>query len=459
MSTEHDQHTTSLPVFRVDVAEDDCCSSPKWERCEIGQQLQFNVDTLQSYCFAAWETVIFDAFVVSAAVEFCDREFKRPSSSWGRQIHLRIPVHEPERWNANGVLTALSDTLNFLTGDEWFLEFRGRREPVDRPAQGRFSFPSNARAVIPFSEGLDSLSVAALESRKSNDELVHVRVGPKSMEAESAGPRRSFAAVPYRVVSNKKNFRENSARARGFKFTLVSGIAAYLAKIDTVILPESGQGALGSALAAVGQGYPDYRNHPAFTSRMVKLAHSLLQYRLSYSFPRLWYTKGETLRAYFELTKDDRRWLKSRSCWQSQRQTGINGDWRQCGVCAACMLRRMSVHAAGLSEPKAGYVWEDLQAAAFETGVAPGFTNITAAQREYAIAGVLHMDHLADAARSSAHARTVHRNAFLVGRCLGEAPGEVEVKIRRLLTRHEQEWASFLDSLGPESFIRHWSRR
>ena len=42
-------------------------------------------------------------------------------------------------------------------------------------------------------------------------------------------------------------------------------------------MPESGQGALGPALAPVGQAYADYRNHPLFTGRMEKFLFALLR--------------------------------------------------------------------------------------------------------------------------------------------------------------------------------------
>jgi hypothetical protein len=62
--------------------------------------------------------------------------------------------------------------------------------------------------------------------------------------------------------------REVSGRSRGFKFALISGIAAYLANADEIVIPESGQGALGPVLSDVGHAYPDYRNYPLFTRRM-----------------------------------------------------------------------------------------------------------------------------------------------------------------------------------------------
>ena len=94
--------------------------------------------------------------------------------------------------------------------------------------------------------------------------------------------------------------RETSARSRGFKFALISGLAAYLADAKEIVFPESGQGAIGPALVTVSHAYPDYRNHPLFTMRMGVLV-ALLKKSVHFVFPRLWYTKGQTLREFSTL--------------------------------------------------------------------------------------------------------------------------------------------------------------
>ena len=103
-----------------------------------------------------------------------------------------------------------------------------------------------------------------------------------------------FAAIPYSVRLDEGRNSENSARSRGFKFSIVSAMAAYLTGAPSAIVPESGQGALAPALLPVGQGYEDYRNHPIFTSLMERFIKALLGYQIKYQFPRLWTTKGET---------------------------------------------------------------------------------------------------------------------------------------------------------------------
>ena len=277
---------------------------------------------------------------------------------------------------------------------------------------------------------------------------------------KSHGERYPFAFVPYKVKQSTHRFRENSGRARGFKFTMLSCIAAYFCKSSEIIIPESGQGALGPALVPVGHAYEDYRNHPRFTSKMIDFFDALLGHKVHFSFPRIWYTKGETLKKHSELIgksgHEPKSWHKTRSCWQQSRQVSVSGRRRQCGICAACMLRRLSVHASGLVEPPETYVWENLKATTFEEGAAKGFTSHTKALHEYAIAGALHLYHLAVLPDSSKHSDSIRRSAFQLAPLLGLSENEAEKKLFRLLRQHRLEWRNFVASLGSNSFIANW---
>ena len=117
----------------------------------------------------------------------------------------------------------------------------------------------------------------------------------------------------------------------------------------------------------------------------------------------------------------------------------------------------MSVHAAGLSEAPNRYVWEDLGAATFEQGAAPTFAMMTAKLREYAIAGTMHMDDLAALADTPRYQSTIRRNASQIARALGMSNEDAEMNLMSLLCRHRDEWHSFVNSLGPDSFIRRWA--
>lgn len=330
---------------------------------------------------------------------------------------------------------------------------------MNAPRQVCFILPDQSSAVIPFSDGLDSRAVGGLMAREMGDRLIRVRLGSKPYEPAACGERHPFTSVPYKIRAGDKEFIESTARSRGFKFALISGLAAYLVKARMVIVPESGQGALGPALVTVGQSPEDYRNHPLFTDRMRKFLGALLGYPVSFHFPRLWNTKAETLRKFVDECSDGWAWAQTWSCWQQNRHVSVDGKKRHCGICAACMLRRLSVHAAGLKEPPETYVWEDLGAVTFRDGAAASFEGrkITGKLHDYAIAGALHLDHLAGLTHSPVNSGMLRLSCFQLSRSLGISEAEARENLDRLLTQHASEWKGFMNSLGQSSFVAKWA--
>lgn len=419
----------------------------------IGETIKFSTEGLESYFYSGWRPDLFDLLVVAGAIEFCDVSHSRPELGWARNFQVRVAVHDPATWNRPSVLQALIDAATFLTGDVWSFDFVQRKREEPHVRQGAFQLPTGARIIMPYSDGLDSRAVAAIVEAKEKSGLVRVRLGSFGADRRSHNRRaRPFMVVPYEVKLEKKARRESSARSRAFKFAVVTGIAATLAQVNRIVVTESGQGALGPVLAVTGQGYPDYRVHPAFTARMERLFHGLLEANIRFEYPRLWNTKGQTLAEANGLGSFD--WLDTRSCWQGSRQTGFEGRRRQCGVCAACMLRRMSMHTAGLIEPQSTYIWENLSAPTVKSGAVAGFTHYTPAMEEYAIAGVLHLDHLAEMAESDFFEAVLSRTAGELARALAENQQDIFMRMKRLLAQHRGEWQNFLASLHPTSFVR-----
>ena len=452
----------ALPEVKVDIVESGIEPRPGALACTIDDDIKFDTSKIESFFFARWETVLYDALLVAAAIEFCDIVKKRPAYKWGREFHLCIPVHDLERWTDNKVLTALHDALDFLTGDRWHINFVSRKRKVSLPPMQQTSLMLNVgiSAVIPYSNGLDSRAVSGLFARELGNSLARVRLGPKTDSYKNAKHSELFTTVPYQVSPHKSPRRESSSRSRGFKFAIVSGLAAYLSGASKVIMPESGQGALGVCLVTIGQTYPDYRNHPLFGRRMEKLFDTLLSYQLTYEYPRIWHTKGETLAQFInECDEDDAAWKKTRSCWQRNTKISVNGHARQCGICAACMLRRLAIHTARQTEDKSTYVWECINASTFEAGAAPDFDRrkITQAMKEYAIAGTLHLDHMAELIDSSSNVQAIKLAEDQLARSLGLPRETVQKKLNRLLRQHKTEWEAFVGSLDPRSFVAKWA--
>lgn len=445
-------------AIRVAVTEPGASVPDGFAACEIGTNIEFKVERLATYFFKGWSPLLEDALLVAGAVEFCDMSLARPTRTWARDIALTVPVHDLERWQRGDVAAALKDALDYLTGDRWMLDFVERRGAAIPVGQQLFALEHTAKAVIPFSNGLDSCSVAELEGRKLGHALVRIRLGTHDSDMRRKERRsEAFAKIPYTV---KGDHKESSMRSRGFKFGVVSGLAAYLADTNRVIMPESGQGALGPALAALGQVYADYRTHPTYLRKLERFLAALLETNIEFDLPRIWNTKGETLAAHVDgCTGDKASWQRTLSCWQQSRHAGVNKKRRQCGICAACLLRRMSIHAAGLTEPGDTYVWEDLSSATFEDGASPDFdrTKITGKMREYAIAGTLHLDHLAGFRKATTTQTELGLHIFRLARACQLSHEEARSKVDGLLARHEAEWRDYLDALGRKSFLREWT--
>nr|WIE93435.1 7-cyano-7-deazaguanine synthase [Mesorhizobium sp. WSM4875] len=445
-----------IPERAIDVIESGETPNKRNIVFNLDRDLEFNTQALQSYMFAAWESVIYDAMVMAAAIEFADLAIKRPTRGWTRRISLRIPVHDPDRWNSPAVLGSLRDAVEFLTGDFWAFEFIKRSTAVLAP-QESLPFPRPTEAVIAYSNGLDSRAVAGLVSNVLGDKLVRVHIGRKAAWAPVVeGRPQPFIRVPYKFKIKLKN-RETSARSRGFKFALISGLAAYLAGAKEILIPESGQGAFGPALVlSATHAHPDYRNHPLFTARMARFFEALLGKPVRFAFPRLWHTKGQTLKEFAALPERD-SWQDTRSCWRDSRWSSVNHGHLQCGVCAACMLRRMSVHAAGLAEESGTYICTDLNEDTLDKATHPDFTRRTAAFEQYAIAGTLHLDHMADMIGVECRP-VIRRHAALTASALGIPKEEAEAQLVAMLERHAAEWRNFVNDLGERSFVRKWTR-
>ncbi|MFC0634699.1 7-cyano-7-deazaguanine synthase [Brevundimonas balnearis] len=439
----------------VDVIEAGTAPRPGAKAALLGQHLHLDTRDLEAFFFARWDERLYDLLVVAAAVEFCDRVKRRPAQGWARTFDVRIAVHDVALWRKKEVLTSLEDALCFLTGDVWRFHFAARKRPEPEPRQVTLPLPAAGALIMPYSEGLDSLAVHALTLEAKQGELVRVRLGSGGVDSKAVNKdRQPFARVPYRVSPPASP--ESSARSRGFKFAVVTAIAAAMSNISRIVVTESGQGALGPVLVRTAHAYPDYRVHPAFSRKMESLFSALTDHTIHYEYPRIWHTKGETLAAAMKLARPP-DFKRTRSCWQSAQHVSVDGVRRQCGVCAACMLRRLSMFTAGIEEPRDTYVWENLAVADFGSGAATSFQRHTAALREHGIAGVLHMDNLAALASPSSQPRLVRRVARLTADALGEDEDAVLDHVRALLGRHAEEWRRYVTAQGEHSFLGRYA--
>lgn len=431
-------------VARVDCVDSSVSARPNATQCIVGEHIRFSVAGLLSYTFSNDDTVIHDLILLAGIVEFADREFKR-SLRKGRKFSIRLAVHCTQHFEASRV--ELESALEFLTGDEWVFAFVDRQSPIWRASQRYLPLESEVQAVMPFSNGLDSLAVAGILS-SSRDTLLRVRIGGSSRRRERGNP---FAVVPYRVRVLSDD-AETSATTRGFKFSLLAAIAAHLVGCRDIVFPESGQGIFGPSLLRHAGSFPDNRNHPLFAVRMERFVQAILPTEVKFAFPRLWFTKGETVKEFVSANRNS-NWRETRSCWRNSRHVSVDGKRRQCGLCASCLLRRVSLHTAGLTDAPTSYVVEDLSASAFDLGFTGRYSRSKKSFLPYAVAAVQYMDDLAELSRPA-----ISRQAKQLASTLHVTPRTIEANVADLSRRHRDEWESFMSSLAGGSFLRKWSR-
>lgn len=416
---------------------------------EIGKHIRFVPDILDTFDVKGFAAKHYDLMVVAAAIEFADRRWKRPTS-WLRKLHITVPVIDDDSWSRPEVQSSLRSAMNFLTGDSW--QFTFVKATDNSPIGSRqmpLVFDQAKTFAIAYSNGLDSRAVSALSGAPA--EALCIRVAgtkQRRMDGDSY-----FTQIPFRVKGFKG--KESSFRSRGFQFAAIATIASHLSNITRIVVPESGQGALGPVLVPLYNIYTDYRNFPTFFRKMERFTRALLGTNIRFEQPRLWSTKGETLTAFLGLPGKKKEYLvHTRSCWQTRRI--VNAERRrQCGLCAACLLRRMSLYAAEVVEPEDTYVIADLAVVEIEAAL----SKIAAdADRdimiEYGSVGARHLQHLAEMAELPDTA--LRPFASQIAAATGEAYEQTLRNLRLMLMTHAKEWRAFLSAQGDGSFLKSW---
>jgi len=371
-----------------------------------------------------------------------------------------VPVRELEFWCQPAVTKGLAGVLGLLTGDGWVIEFTKRRMPlpVER-RQAPLPFQGGPAVVMPFSDGLDSLAAARLTVAAQPDAgLILVTTGnlpdtDLGWRARHLNGRYHRVSVPFELAQwgSTARLREPSYRSRAFVFGVMAGVAAHLLGADQVIVPESGQGALGPWLTPVGNEAPDLRMHPLYTGRLAAFLRLVFGQALHFEHPRLWSTKGETLTELREKGLDS-DWSNTRSCGRDARHVHYDGRRTQCGICANCLLRRQSLTAAGMDMLHDRYLWHRLDAPNLSAAAA-GPRAMTDNDEHYARCGVLALEELARMARDPRSA--TRWAASDLSAVLDEEIGEISRKLDRLLAAHRDEWDAFVFAQGPASFLAH----
>lgn len=459
------KHATDLhPLARI-VGQESPRRTPSGViPCVIGRDLQLIPDILGRYCFKEISSRAEDLIIIAGVIAFADRAVARKMSiSWLRQLDVTIPVLEPNFWRQTHVVDALRSLLNLLTGDAWTLHFSSKSQRLDVQAQPPLNFITNEQPIVmPYSDGMDSFAVGRLlASDNPGVPLLMVTAGSrldadKQRRESQLDGRRLRLAVPFRISQEHGvRLREPSYRTRALIYGVMGAIAAQLSGANRIMVSESGQGALGPWLVPVGNEALDIRMHPAYTSQLTQFVNSALGIQVAYEHPRLWSTKGQTLRELAErnLAED---WHETRSCARDARHMSYGRTRLQCGVCAACLLRRMSIRSAGLEESLDNYMWKNLSASSLDDAVVDPTRVASKADRGHAICGALAMAQLSELTKPEQSAY-VDGKAQELAYIRGEHVDFVRKQLAGLIQQHANEWDEFVAHQGDSSYLAPFS--
>ncbi len=421
-------------------------------------------DILGRYCFKEISQRAEDLIIIAGVIAFADRAVaRRTSISWLRQMDVTIPVLELDFWRQSHVNEALRNLLNLLTGDAWSLHFSRRSQRLEVQPQTPLNFITNEQPIVmPYSDGMDSFAVARLLASDHPDvPLLMVTAGSrldadKERRESRLDGRRLRLAVPFQISQEHGiRLRESSYRTRALIYGVMGAIAAQLSEATRIMVSESGQGALGPWLTPVGNEALDIRMHPAYTSQLARFVNLALDTQIAYEHPRLWSTKGQTLRELAERKLAD-DWHGTRSCARDARHMSHGGIRLQCGACAACLLRRMSIHSAGLDESLDNYMWKDLSAGSLDDAVIDPARVATKGDRGHAICGALAMAQLAELTGKE-HSAYIDSKTQELAHISGEKIDLIHQQLTGLIHQHASEWDEFVERQGHSSYLAQFS--
>jgi hypothetical protein len=293
------------------------------------------------------------AMAVTAADTFVMRD--DASDAWSRSFEIVLPLAEPARWEP--LKPQIQAALRFLSNDQWFFTFLpgGSRPPLPSEIRRKLDVfdLSKVDCVSLFSGGLDS-GIGALD-------LITAGRRPLLVSHAARGDARHQAAVENLLPSKCQRVSVNtyptwsgadddSMRTRSLQFlalgTLLAQAIAAFRGLQTVELfvCENGLIALNPPLTPRRLGLHSTRTaHPFFLESIRSI---LVDAGLPVSIinPYEFRTKGEMAAAHRPTPNFQTFVEQTVSCGKWKREN------QQCGRCVPCLIRRASLHAAGIPD-------------------------------------------------------------------------------------------------------------
>lgn len=301
-----------------------------------------------------------DFFAMTCAIYGIDRFVNRKQNSvdgWSRELQISFPVLDILEWN--NVKEDLQDTLSFLTGDYWSINFY-ESDYFESMPKITMLFNENYKQVNLFSGGLDSL-IGAVDflSTHPNDKILFVShydpqmKGPKSDQEglliqleKKFKDLYDFIPSVKVTLSETTSRRETTFRSRSILFLGIALLTSQGKKITEINVPENGSVSLNYPLSPSRRTSCSTRTTHAFVLDKTNLILSKLKIKSFISNPYDLRTKGQMVNECRDLEFLKEIISLSNSCgkrghrayWEEDKKSSSH-----CGICMPCIYRQASL--------------------------------------------------------------------------------------------------------------------
>lgn len=327
------------------------------------------------------DPISLDLCEIAAYVYLGDKAVSRGKyEQWTRNLSWIVPVREPDRWNS--VKEILTNTISILSGDNVQFTFvpkpKQKGSAKSKPTKTKVSqtlgvtdSPESDCSCL-FSGGLDSFAGAAYlidqEKRRplfashcANGELKNKQIELKNVIQSRFG--QEFHHFQYWVTSRRnKNAphpyvkQENTHRARSFMFMSFATVAAAVRGLSDIFICENGVLSLNVPISDARKGSRSTRHaHPLYLFHFNQLINALYEREFKVQNPFFLQTKGEEI-ALLRTLHLESVIKDTVTCWGYPNQTCRYKYSNHCGYCIPCIVRRVSLIAAGMKECDDQYV-------------------------------------------------------------------------------------------------------
>lgn len=393
------------------------------------------------------------AAYVYCADQFTSRgtaKLNEMGSEWRRAFHFWIPVRKPAFWRQREIQDALTDSVSFLSEDEFTFDFE---QAKDLPLlQGHLGIENpSVRVIQPdevilFSGGLDSLAgtveavighgrKALLVSHCSSNMIASKQ---KALVAalRSRAPQSLFH-IPVQVNKGAERAKDFEQRTRSFLFATLGFVVARMFGLNEVRLYENGIVSINLPVSENVVGSRASRTtHPRALEGFGRLFSQLVGQQFTVVNPYLWKTKADVVRGLVEY-QSAHLIASTFSCANVRAATKLN---KHCGVCSQCLDRRLGVIAAGTAEqePAENYAIE-----LFTGPRTPGRSTTMA------------LAYIERARRLASMSEQTFISTYgQIFRALPFLPGSAEENVRRLWDLHQRHGREVLAATNSELAAR-----